>query len=112
MAPRRRSALSLLNPFARIERGMQDARTSEAIAVVEALRPELADPRPAWFGGGLDGDTRARYVAVGYLAAPDQGIAEGRAFVVDIRSGHVIWQRRIERRSELPRTVAGIVSPG
>jgi hypothetical protein len=47
-------------------------------------------------------------MAVGFTAAPDSGIAEGRAFIVDVRSGHVIWQRAIEHRSELPRSVTAL----
>jgi hypothetical protein len=104
MASRRRS-LKLLNPFARIEKRMSDDRLADAIAVVEAADPELQDLQPGWFGGSLEGDVRARYVAVGFTAVPDRGLAEGRAYVVDIRTGHVIWQRSIERRAELPHSI-------
>jgi len=47
-------------------------------------------------------------VAVGYTPVPDRGLAEGRAYVVDIRTGHVIWQRPIERRGELPRSITAL----
>ena len=56
----------------------------------------------------LEGDVRARYVAVGFTAVPDRGLDEGRAYVVDIRSGHVIWQRSIERRAELPHSISAL----
>jgi hypothetical protein len=105
---RQRRSLKLLNPFARVEKRMNDARLTEAIAVVEAGEPELHDREPGWFGGSLDGDVRARYVAVGYTRVPDRGLEEGRAYVVDIRTGHVIWQRAIERRADLPRSITAL----
>jgi hypothetical protein len=98
----------LLNPFGRVQKQMDADRLASAIAVVEALDPGLAEVAPTWFGGGLEGDVRLRYMAVGFTAAPDAGIAEGRAFVVDVRSGHVIWQRAIEHRSELPRSITAL----
>jgi hypothetical protein len=106
---RRRSPISVLNPFSRIERSMADDRLAGAVAVVESLRPDLCDRGVEWFGGGLDGDTRARYVAVGFTPAPDLGLDEGRAFVVDVRTGHVIWQRPLSSRRELPRNIAVLV---
>jgi len=106
MAARRRPSIRLLNPFARFEQRMADDRLASAIQVVEGIAPDLRDLEPGWFGGSLEGDTRARYVAVGFTAAPDRGLDEGRAFVVDIRTGHVVWQRPIDRRADLPRHVA------
>ncbi len=108
MTVRKRRSLKLINPFARVEQRMADARLAEAIAVVEAADPGLRDREPAWFGGALEGDVRARYVAVGFTPVPDRGFDEGRAYVVDIRTGHVIWQRAIERRAELPHSVAAL----
>jgi hypothetical protein len=105
MTARRRRSLKLLNPFARIEQRMSDDRLADAIAIVEAADPELHDLEPGWFGGPLEGDVRARYVAVGFTPVPARGLDEGRAYVVDIRTGHVIWQRPIERRTELPHSV-------
>jgi hypothetical protein len=105
---RKRRSLKLLNPFARVEKRMADARLADAIAVVESGDPQLHDREPGWFGGPLEGDVRARYVAVGYTPVPDRGLAEGRAYVVDIRTGHVIWQRPIERRAELPRSITAL----
>ena len=109
MTVRRRSA-RLLNPFGRVQKGMDDERLATAIAVAEALDPTLVELAPQWFGGGLEGDVRLRYLAVGFIAAPDAGIAEGRAFVVDVRSRHVIWQRAIEHRSDLPRNVSALAT--
>lgn len=108
MTDRKRRSLKLLNPFARIEKRMSDSRMAEAIAVVEAADPELHDREPGWFGGSLEGDVRARYVAVGYTAVPDRGLDQGRAYVVDIRTGHVIWQKSIERRAELPHSITAL----
>ena len=106
--PRKRRSLKLLNPFARVEKRMADDRLAGAIAIVESADPKLHGCEPGWFGGGLEGDVRARYVAVGYTSAPDRGLDEGRAYVVDIRTGHVIWQRAIERRAELARSIAAL----
>jgi hypothetical protein len=102
---RPRRSLKLLNPFARIEKRMSDDRVADAIAIVEGADPELQEREPGWFGGSLEGDVRARYVAVGYTAVPDRGLDEGRAYVVDIRTGHVIWQRSIARRADLPHSI-------
>jgi hypothetical protein len=98
----------LLNPFGRVQKRMDDDRLAAAIAVVEASEPGLKEAAPAWFGGGLEGDVRLRYVAIGYTAAPDAGRTEGRAYVVDVRSGHIIWKRAIERRADLPRSVTAL----
>jgi hypothetical protein len=108
MTTRRRRSVRMLNPFARVEKRLADERMVAAIAAVEVLVPELRERAPRWFGGGLEGDIRARYMAVGFTASPDDGLEEGRAFVVDIRSGHVIWQRTIERRAELPHSVTAL----
>jgi hypothetical protein len=108
MTARKRRSLKLLNPFAGVEKRMTDERLAAAVAAVEALVPELRERAPAWFGGGLDGDVRARYMAIGFMAAPDRGLEAGRAYVVDIRSGHVIWQRALERRADLPRSVSAL----
>ena len=108
MTTRRRRTVRLLNPFGRVEKRMDAERLAAAVAVVEALEPQLKEVAPAWFGGGLEGDVRQRYMAVGFTAAPEAGLAEGRAYVVDVRSGHVIWQRAIEHRADLPRSVAAL----
>jgi hypothetical protein len=110
MTTRRRRSVRLLNPFGRVQKRLDDERLAAAIAVVEALEPELKKLAPKWFGGGLEGDVRLRYMAVGFTASPEAGLDEGRAYVVDVRSGHVIWQRTIERRADLPRSVTALAT--
>jgi hypothetical protein len=106
--PTRRRPLRILHPFSPVEQGMADERMAIAIAVVEGLDPTLHDRGPVWFGGGLDGDVRLRYTAIGFTADPDRGLEEGRAYVVDVRSGHVIWQRPIADRRDLPRNITAL----
>jgi hypothetical protein len=110
MTTRRRRSVRLLNPFARFEKRMDDERLAAAIAVVEALEPDLKELAPTWFGGSLEGDVRRRYMAVGFTAAPEAGLDGGRAYVVDVRSGHVIWRRTIEHRADLPRSVTALAN--
>jgi hypothetical protein len=107
-ARRKRRPIKLLNPFGRVQKGMDDARLAAAIAVVKAHDPELADRTPVWFGGPLEGDVRQRYMAVGFVAAADSGLDGGRAYVVDVRSGHVIWRRPIDHRADLPRSLTAL----
>jgi hypothetical protein len=104
----RRRPMRLLHPFSPVEKGMADERIATAIAVVEGVSPGLHECEPRWFGDRLDGDVRLRYMAIGFTAAPDRGLDEGRAFVVDIRSGHVIWQRPITDRGDLPRSITAL----
>jgi hypothetical protein len=106
--PNRRHPVRVLNPFGRIERRMNDERIAAAVAAVEAAEPGLQDRGPAWFGGGLEGDTRLRYMAVGFTADPDRGLEEGRAYVVDVRTGHVLVRRPLERRADLPRSITAL----
>jgi hypothetical protein len=105
-----RRPLRLLHPFSPVEQGMVDERMATAIAVVEGASEGLRECEPAWFGGRLDGDVRLRYMAIGFTAAPDRGLDEGRAYIVDIRSGHVIWQRPISGRGDLPRSITALGS--
>jgi hypothetical protein len=106
--PSRRNPVRVLNPFGRIERRMNDERIAAAVAAVEAAEPGLREREPAWFGGGLEGDTRLRYMAVGFIADPDRGLEEGRAYVVDVRTGHVLVRRPLERRADLPRSITAL----
>jgi hypothetical protein len=106
--PNRRNPVRVLNPFGRIERRMNDERIAAAVAAVEAAEPGLQEREPAWFGGGLEGDTRLRYMAVGFIADPDRGLEEGRAYVVDVRTGHVLVRRPLERRADLPRSITAL----
>ena len=100
--------MRLLHPFSPVEQRMADERMATAVAVVEGMSPGLHECGPTWFGDRLEGDIRLRYMAIGYIAAPDRGLDEGRAYVVDIRSGHVIWQRPITDRRDLPRSVTAL----
>jgi hypothetical protein len=104
----RRRPMRLLHPFSPVEQGMANERIATAIAVVEGVSPGLHECEPAWFGDRLDGDVRLRYMAIGYTAAADRGLDEGRAYVVDVRSGHVIWQRPITARGDLPRNITAL----
>lgn len=108
MSIRRRRTVRVLNPFGGIERKMNDERVAAAVAAVEATEPGLHDLGPAWFGAGLDGDTRLRYMAVGYTADPERGLDEGRAYVVDVRTGHVVARRPLEHRADLPRSITAL----
>jgi hypothetical protein len=47
-------------------------------------------------------------MAVGFTADPERGIEEGRAFVVDVRTGHVVARRPLERRADLPRSITAL----
>ena len=108
--PTRRRPLRILHPFSPVEKGMADERMVTAIAVVEGLDPTLHERGPRWFGDTLDGDVRRRYMAIGFIAAPDRGLEQGRAYVVDVRSGHLIWQRPIADRRDLPRSITALGS--
>lgn len=108
MSIRRRRSVRVLNPFGGIERKMNDERVAAAVAAVEAVEPGLHEREPAWFGAGLDGDTRLRYMAVGYTADAERGIDEGRAYVVDVRTGHVLVRRPLESRTDLPRSITAL----
>lgn len=96
-----RRALSALNPvrrFVEMEAAIaDDEKVTTAIAVVRRERPGLPEDDAEWYGWGLPGEPRGRYAAVGF---------DGRGFVVDVRSGHILWERPIESRKQLPRTVA------
>jgi hypothetical protein len=105
---RTRRPMRLLHPFSPVEQGMANERMATAIAVVEAASPGLHGCEPAWVGGRLDGDVRLRFMAIGFTAAPDRGLDEGRAYIVDIRSGHVIWQKPITDRRDLPRSITAL----
>lgn len=96
--------LGRLLPFVGIERGLADERMRTAVRLVEELHPELARDGSAWFGGGLQGDIRARYQAVGRM-----GESGGRGFVVDVVSGHVVRELILARTTDLPRDVSGLV---
>jgi hypothetical protein len=108
MPIRPRRSVRLLNPFGGVERRMNDERVASAVAAVEAAEPGLHEREPAWFGASLDGDTRLRYMAVGFTADPERGLDEGRAYVVDVRTGHVLVRRPLEHRADLPRSITAL----
>jgi len=85
---------------------MADERMDAAVAAVTARHPGLAEIDVAWFGQRLQGDNRGRYNALGYLADPDAGLDEGRAFVVDVVAGHVMRELPLERRRDLPGDIS------
>jgi hypothetical protein len=95
-------------PLARVEREMADARLGVAVEAVCARHPQLAEAEIDWFGHRLAGDSRGRYHALGFLADPEAGLGEGRGFVVDAVSRHVIREMPIERRRDLPVDVSAL----
>jgi hypothetical protein len=102
--PRRR-ALKLLNPlrgFAEMEAAVAaDERVATAIAVARRERPGVPEDDAQWYGWGLPDEPGRRYAAVGF---------DGRGFVVDVVSGHILWERPIDDRRQLPRSVADMAS--
>jgi hypothetical protein len=99
-----------LNPFSRITEKLQpDERLADAIRVVGAYREHLQDDRIAWFGWPLKDDVQDRYIALGFHAEPELGLVESRGFVADVVSGHLVWERSIEDRWDVPRRVSDLV---
>ncbi len=110
--PRRTSiprASVWLNPFQRRVDRRSQADLIDAIRVVGAYRMALRDERIAWFGWALRGDAQERYVAVGFERDAELGLDQGRGFVVDIVSEHLVWEHGIEEARDLPRSVADFV---
>lgn len=96
--------LGRLFPFLGMERGIADERMRAAVRIVVERHPELDGDGRGWFGGGLQGDTRGRYQAVGRM---EEG--GGRGFVVDVVTGHVLRELALRRTTDLPRDVSGLV---
>ena|SRR5712691_5548220 len=103
-----RRGVSRLFPFTRVEREMADDRMRAAVEAVCARHPELEGRRIDWLAQRLAGDQRGRYHALGYLADPEQGLDPGRAFVVDVVSGHVIRELPLERSRDLPADLGAL----
>jgi hypothetical protein len=98
--PTRKRTLRALNPlrgFVEMGAGASDTRVATAIGVARGQRPALSQDDADWFGWGLPDEPRHRYAAVG---------CQDRGFVVDVVSGHVIWEGPIEGRRGLPRSIA------
>jgi hypothetical protein len=108
MTQERHSAVSRLLPFLKVERQMADERMGRAVAAVCARHPRLAEIEVAWFGHRLQGDTGGRYHALGFLADPDRGLEDGRGFVVDVVTGHVLRELPLERRGDLPADITAL----
>jgi hypothetical protein len=98
---KRRRALSALNPirrFVEMEAATaSDERVVTAMAVARRERSGLPADDADWFGWGLPDEPRHRYAAVG---------CEGHGFVVDVVSGHILWEGPIESSRQLPRSIA------
>ena len=101
MAPERR--WKLLNPLRGVrtltEAGSQGTPVQRALDVLKKQRPDLEVEGRTWFGWELPEQPRGRYLAVGN---------DERGYVVDAVSGHVLWERAIERRKDLPRSVTAL----
>lgn len=98
--PTRKRTLNALNPlrgFAEMGAVSADTRVATAIDVARAQRPALSQDDAEWFGWGLPDEPRHRYAAVG---------CQDRGFVVDVVSGHIIWEGPIEARRGLPRSIS------
>jgi hypothetical protein len=108
MTDERRSAVSRLLPFLKVERQMADERMERAVAAVCARHGHLAGIDVAWFGHKLQGDAGGRYHALGFLSDPDRGLEEGRGFVVDVVAGHVMREWPLERRRDLPVDISAL----
>jgi hypothetical protein len=108
MSEQRRSAASRILPFLRVEQEMADARMERAVAVVCARHAHLAAVEVAWFGNRLQGDSKGRYHALGFLSDPDRGLEAGRGFVVDVVGGHVMRELPLERRRDLPTDIGAL----
>ncbi|MGZ4480788.1 MAG: hypothetical protein ACXVY5_01165 [Gaiellales bacterium] len=99
-----------LNPFGRrMGRRRQNERLVDAIRVVGAYRVPLRDERISWFGWALRGDAQERYLAVGCEPDAELGLEQGRGFVVDVVSEHLVWEHEISGARDLPRSVADFV---
>jgi hypothetical protein len=87
-----------VNPISRLssmvpsQDGVERARD-----VVSEARADAPDSGGEWFGWVLPEGGNRRYAAVGFGE---------RGFVVDVISGHILWEGAIAGRRELPRSMA------
>ena len=102
-----RRPMKLLSPFGRSE-GLDADRLAAGDRGGERARPRARGIHAGLVRRRTRRRRAPRYAAVGFVAGPDSGVDEGRAFVVDVRSGHVIWRRPIEHRADLPRSVTAL----
>jgi hypothetical protein len=102
--PRGRGLRSLnpLRSFSVLHRaGEAQNAVDKAVEAVRRRRPDTPAERSAWFGWALAVEPRNRYVAVGF---------DGRGYVVDVVTGHILWERAIAGRGDLPRSLANLPS--
>jgi len=101
--PDRRKTASLLNPFRGVQKMSRAARPEPAVErglrVLRAQRPDVPVDELEWFGWDIEEGPRGRYVALGH---------DHRGYVVDGVSGHVLWEREIDGRNSLPRSLDGL----
>ena len=81
------------------EAGSQGTAVERALEVLKKQRPDLEVEGRTWFGWELPEQPRGRYLAVGN---------DERGYVVDAVSGHVLWERAIGSRTDLPRSVTAL----
>jgi hypothetical protein len=93
----------ILNPLRGVrtlnQAGSLGTPIERALAVLEKQRPDLDLTGKSWFGWEMPEQPRGRYLAVGN---------DERGYVIDAVSGHVLWERAIESRRDLPRSIAGL----
>lgn len=95
------------NPFQTLlDKVRPKPEMKDAIKVVHAYRVQYRDERIAWFGWPLRDDVAERYWALGFTEDDEVGLDEARGFVVDVVSGHVVWESKIEEPRDLPRNIA------
>ena len=101
--PARGRGLRSLNPLRGLSAlhraGMGEDIVDRAVEAVRARRPDVPEARAEWFGWALAVEPRGRYAAVGF---------PGRGFVVDVVTGHVLWEGPVADRRELPRSLSDI----
>ncbi len=92
-----------VNPISRLSSLVpsQDG-VRRACDVVRDARPDAPAPGGEWFGWVLPEGGNRRYAAVGFGQ---------RGFVVDVVSGHILWEGAIAGRRELPRSMAELGRP-
>jgi hypothetical protein len=98
--PRSRT-LRALNPIRAFTMAAEDSRIQKAIDIARRDREGLPEDDSEWFGWPLPDEPRHRYVAVG---------VDTHGFVVDVVSGHIMWQSTIDGPRRLPRSIADTAS--
>ena len=110
---RRRSAatvLRLFNPFSRLDTAPTlNQRIEAAAGIVAGDGDDLPPAGAGWFGWLPSDAAGGRYMLVGFVAG-EGALGDGRGYLVDVVSGHVLWRSRLHRRSDLPRSMSAITS--